>query len=97
MGGQNEVTISGLRMHVSNCKVHIHDDSKKLKYERTGGNFKAEVKDLLKELEDQDGTVKILGETNVSLFLVKEGKGLYAFLSDVKSVEKDLLNFIKDC
>jgi hypothetical protein len=97
MGGQNEVTISGLRMHVSNCKVHIHDDSKKLKYERTNGNFKAEVENAIKQLENQNGIVKIDGDTNRSLCLIKDDKFFNMFLEENINVKKDLLNFIKDC
>jgi hypothetical protein len=104
MGGQNEVTISGLRMHVSNCKVHVHDDSRKMKYERTNGNFKAEVKDAIKQLEDQNGIIKINGDTDTSLYIFKDNKNFNIFLDDnddkprrPKVTKENLLDFVKDC
>ena len=99
MGGKNETTISGLRMHIDNsCKVHVHDDSKKLKYERTNGNFKAEVEDAFKVLEDGDGVIKIDGDTNTSIFLVKNNKSFDMFLKEDKNnVKKDLTDFLKGC
>ena len=96
MGGRDETVISGLRMHVSGNSVHVHDDARKLKFETSCKNFKEDMSSTFKDLEKKDGVVAISGKGN-DLYFLKDGKNYSLFLSDKKSIKKDLELFLKSC
>lgn len=96
MGGSCEKKISGIRMHVNNGDVHVHDDDKKLKFKTSASDFKEEVKDALKQFKKKDGIIKITG-IGCDFYLLKEGIKTNIFLLDKKSMKKELESFLKDC
>jgi hypothetical protein len=96
MGGTSETTIGKLRYHVNNGNVHVHDDSKSLKFECKSESFKSQVNDALKLLKE-DGVVKINGLNN-DIILIKDGTKFDICLSsatDIKSVKSELESFLK--
>jgi hypothetical protein len=95
MGGSNEKTISGLRLHIDVNMVHIHDDSKNLKFEMHKSDFKTEIEDAIKDLEVSDGVVKLAGTTGADLCLVMDGSSLAMYLASTKDVKSELQSFIK--
>lgn len=98
MGGQFETKLNGLRMHVNNNEVHIHDDNKGMKFYMPSSDFKAEINESLKEFEKAEGTVKISGERCDDLYLMKTGNKIKMFLMDKNSsIKKDLKSFLRNC
>ena len=95
MGGKNETTISGLRLHVSNSNVHIHDDSKKLKFEMSSRNFKQEVEEAFSSLTS-NGIYEIQGKKD-SLCILRSGRVISMFLKDANGIKQKLQSFLKDC
>jgi hypothetical protein len=97
MGGTSEKTINGLRMHINNSNVHVHDDSKSLKFECSTSSFKSQVEDAIKELSSDDGIIKITG-TKDDLCIVKDGNTLSMFIAQKSSnIKTELQTFLKDC
>jgi hypothetical protein len=97
MGGTSEKTINGLRMHINNSNVHIHDDSKNLKFECSTGDFKTQVEDAILQLSKDDGIIKITG-TKDDLCIIKDGNSLSMFISEkTANVKSELQTFLKDC
>lgn len=96
MGGKNETTISGLRLHVSKGDVHIHDDSKKLKFKISCENFKLEVKEAFNSLESDDGIYEIIGKKD-SLCIMRSGRTISMFVKDGNGIKQKLQSFLKDC
>lgn len=98
MGGYNETRISGLRLHVSEGNVHIHDDSKSLKFIEKKDLFKKELNTALKDLEKSKngGMVKVEGATG-ALYLSKENKIYSIFLAGNTSIKTQLETFLKGC
>jgi len=98
MGGSCEKKISGIRMHVNNGDVHVHDDDKKLKFETSVSDFKEEVEDALKQFKNKDGIIKITGNRCDDLYLLKDGNKTQIFLIERKGcMKKELESFLKDC
>ena len=97
MGGSNETIINGLRFHVSNGCVHIHDDSKKLKFEMNTRDFKNEIKDAYKQLENEDGLIEISSSiySNDSFFVMKNAGEYSIFLTKFDTSKTTLDNFLK--
>jgi len=101
MGGKNETTIAGLRFHENNGFVHIHDDTKKLKFEMKSTLFSEEIKGITKELKNKEGIACITGSGYSTLCLCRKGKDLFAFLisglvgKGGTDIEKDLKNFVE--
>ena len=97
MGGSNESKIDGLRFHLNNGEVHVHDDNNKLKFVSALNNFKDEVKTAFEELTNIDGTYEIKGKTKVSLYIFKNKKMTHIFVANGKSVRKEIEIFARDC
>ena len=93
MGGLNETYVGSLRMHV-NGDVHIHDDSRNMKFEMKPSLFKAEVQKALSALGQDGGVYAIYGKTEVSLLLIKDGVNLSMVLSQGSTVRKELNSFM---
>jgi len=96
MGGTNETIIDGLRLHIENNCVHIHDDSKKLKFEMHKSDFKTEIEDAIRSLDVTDGVVKLTGVKD-DLCIVVDGSSLSMYLTSKKDVKNELQSFIKGC
>lgn len=99
MGGSYEREVSsGIRMHIKNGDVHVHDDAKGLKFETSASDFKEEVGDALKQFKKKDGIIKITGNRCDDLYLLKEENKTKIFLLERKgSMKKELESFLKDC
>ena len=98
MGGQNETKLNGLRMHINNNEVHIHDDNKGMKFYMSCPDFKTEAEESLKELEKAEGIVKISGDRCDDLYLMKTGNKTKMFLMDKNSsIKKELKSFLRNC
>lgn len=97
MGGSNETTVGGLRCHINNGEVHIHDDTKSLKFKADSVSFKTDVEDALTQLSKTDGIVKIDGTSKESLCLVQDGKNFFMFVTTDKGMKTDLKAFLKSC
>ena len=97
MGGSNGDTISGLRFHVSGGEVHVHDDSKSIKFTARPNDFKEQVSDALELLDDEDGMVKIEGKTKESLCIIKDGGTLDVCILSKRGIKQKLEKCIKAC
>ena len=95
MGGTNETTIAGLRMHVSGSDVHIHDDVRKLKFSKSKRDFNSDFKSAIKGFIKLDGISKISGDKDTVFCLCKDGKNMSAFLLEDKNWNKELLKFVE--
>lgn len=97
MGGMNEKRVNGLRMHISGNEVHIHDDSKNLKFTRDAEDFTADINGAFKEFDSStiDGVIRINADVGADLCLVKEGKCIYPFLFDRVDAKQELVMFLK--
>lgn len=93
MGGNNEVTINGLRFHENAGDVHVHMGD--MKFVSPIKTFGAEYCDAVKVLSATDGVVEIKGTTPVSLFYYKRGKTSGAFLGGPGTVGPQILDFLK--
>lgn len=96
MGGKNEDKISGLRLHISGGNVHIHDDSKKLKFKADSDYFKKEVELAFKTFKKSDGIVEIDGDED-SLCIMKSGQVISMFVKDSTGIKQKLQSFLKNC
>ena len=94
MGGTNEKTIAGLRTHENSGEVHIHDDTRSLKFKMASDKFKSEMEEALKDFEKNDGILEVPGDTAVSLCLVKKAKNFTMFLLSDGDITKDLKSFV---
>lgn len=94
MGGTNEKTIGGLRFHVSSGKVHIHDDTKNLKFEMKSSEFATQYDDAMEALKRDDGIVMIAGSKN-PLCLCKANKNVNAFILPNQSNFDDIEKFVE--
>lgn len=99
MGGTNSETINGLRFHISNGEVHVHDDTKSLKFVMDSKKFKDNVESAVSQMSKakNDGMIRIAGDTKCDLCLVREGKVIFSFLTDTRSIKSKLLSFTKGC
>ncbi len=98
MGGTNEDTISGLRIHVNNGDIHFHDDSRSIKFELDLEDLKKEVEESFNALKKKEGMVEIQGNTKTSLCLIKkQGKFNIFLLDNSSSIKQKLINHLKDC
>jgi len=95
MGGKNETKISGLRMHVSNGDVHIHDDAKNLKFETPCRTFKTEVGEAFETLKS-DGIYEIAGKKD-SLCIMRSGRTISMFVKDGNGIKQKLQAFLREC
>lgn len=96
MGSKDSTTINNLRFQkYDSGVVHVHDDKQGVKFEMKAQDFKVEVEDIMKELSKCDGAVRITGNTNVSLFLLKQDNKLTCVVAQEKDTEKELATFIK--
>ncbi len=97
MGGSYEEKFSGLRMHLSDNEVHVHDDSKSLKFRANPGQFKEDVQDAFSTLKKQEGIVMIEGKTRNELCIMKNQTTYSMFLMEKVSIKSQLESFIKKC
>lgn len=91
MGGSNETMINGLRLHIKDREVHVHDDKKQLKFSTSLDDFKNDVEGALEEVE---GLIRIIGNTPTDLCMVKEKGKLNIFLTDKNNVTSELQSFL---
>jgi hypothetical protein len=85
--------IAGLRFQkYDNGAVHIHDDSKNLKFVMNSKNFKRFVKEFLKM--KGDATTILNGTSKERLLLVKEDKNIFAVVMPEQDILKDLNTFL---
>ena len=96
MGGMNEEKISGLRLHMNNGNIHIHDDLKNLKFEMQLSEFKNEIDDAFEELKKSDGIYKIDGKKD-SLCLMKSNNMISMFVKDKSGIKQKLQSFLRKC
>ncbi len=94
MGGTNEQKISGLRVHVNNDNIHVHDDSRGLKYEGSKKQFKEDLKNAFDSLKRAEGIVKISGKRE-DLCIMKQGKVYSMFLADKRSIKTSMDTFLR--
>ena len=80
MGGTNETTIAGLRIHHNNGEVHVHDDRKNKKFSMSERSFSGEVSNALKQLKEKDSVAIIEGNGD-DLVLGKNSNGYFMALS----------------
>lgn len=98
MGGKNETKISGLRMHISDNDVHIHDDSKSLKFKTSTDNFKVDVNSAFEDLKKGEGVVKVTADKGDDLYIMRTGRNFKMFLIDKNSsIKQELQSFLKEC
>lgn len=95
MGGTNSETISGLRFHVNNGDVHIHDDVKKLKFVSDSTEFKTDLNSTFEDLKNTEGIVRIQGKSKTDFCVVKENKKFFCFLIDDTSIKSKLQSFLR--
>jgi len=96
MGGTNEIHILGLRAHVSNGQVHLHDDNGR-KFEGPLTAFKSDLGDAVETLKSGDGCVAVLGGTSTALILGKWGRNTFAALTTDSDATDDLKRWAEGC
>lgn len=94
MGGKNETTIGGLRLHESAGEVHVHDDGKSVKFIMDALTFKEEIQDALAELQKHEGIIKVNGDNSVPLYIMKDDK-LYNVFVGGSGVKGELQKFFR--
>jgi len=87
MGGTNESTINGLRMHVKDGNVHVHDDKASLKWSYDAAEFKKVATKALKGLSGADGVATFCDRAGTSLCVGNDPEG-NMFISLFKSGDK---------
>lgn len=97
MGGTSEDTISGLRIHVSGSDIHIHDDSKSLKFEMDLDIFKKEVDASFEALKKYDGLCEIPRDNSDTLCFIRRKGKFSMFILDSNSIKQKILSYLKDC
>jgi len=97
MGGRNEETICGLRMHINGSEVHIHDDGKSMKFVTDCENFKEKMKEGFEALKKADGIFPIDGDGACNFYLLKIGRNLTCFVMDSNSSKQKLETFTRSC
>lgn len=98
MGGKSETKISSLRMHISNNNVHVHDDSKNLKFETSTDNFKEDVNSAFEDLKKGEGVVKIVGHKGDDMYIMRDGRNFKIFLMGKNSsIKQELQSFLRNC
>ena len=95
MGGSYEEKVTGLRIHENNGQVHVHDDTKTLKFFMKSVPFKEEAESALKSLEKTEGIVEIKGNSKNNLCLMKSGKVFSMFIKDSTSIKTKLESFLR--
>ena len=94
MGGINEQTLAGLRIHIKDEDIHIHDDTKRLKFSSDLEKFKMEINRTFRALEKKDGLVEIPG-TGDTLCVVKRGKIFSLIILNRRSIKEKLSTYLK--
>lgn len=95
MGGRDEKTIAGLRMHVNNEEVHIHENRSNKKFECLSTNFSQDAKRCLKELKGvNDGVVRVTGKNGVDLYILKDNGKYHIMLNNPIRI-KDFESFVR--
>lgn len=95
MGGSYEEKLNGLRIHENGGAVHLHDDTKNLKFSKDSDLFKEEVEGALKQLNKTDGIVEIDGNGRDNLCIMKSGRVLSLFIKDSSSIKTKLQSFLR--
>jgi Ni,Fe-hydrogenase maturation factor len=91
---KSNVTVSGLRFQkYDSGEIHIHDDSKKIKFISKASDFKNDVRDALKYLKN-DGAVAVHGTSKEKLILIKEGKNFSAVVAEDQNISSELNKFV---
>ena len=91
---KNQTVVNGFRFQkYDHGEIHIHDDSKKIKFEASCSDFKKELSNAMSALKEvSDGAYLINGCTN-DLLLVKNHNKI-SFVITNGNFEKDLSNFL---
>lgn len=96
--GKHTDTIHGLRFQKDNSDgcVHIHDNSRGIRFEMPEAKFKTEVQGALDDLATaKQGAVRIEGKTAVRLYLIKGKNGRIYSVIVRDNDEKQLRSFIR--
>jgi len=94
MGGLYEEKIDGLRFHLNNGSVHVHDDAKRIKFTANPNDFKEQVQEAFKLLKNEDGLVKIDGTSKEKLCIIRENGTFTAIILEAIGIKQKLKNFI---
>lgn len=81
-------------MHISGNDIHVHDDSRKLKFTQDKASFKKDLEEALKDLEVTDGVVLITGTSGQNLCIGARNGKTFAVLVDDTDLRADLKSFI---
>jgi len=80
---KDTVSISGLRFQkYDNGTIHIHDDSRNIKFIGSSENFRNDVQYAFDELMGEEGIIEIKGTTETSLYLGKNDNAYFVFLDN---------------
>jgi hypothetical protein len=91
---KNTNTINGLRFQKYDSKeVHVHDDSRSVKFVSSTTEFKKDVKNALSQLKG-DGAIIVGGTSKEKLLLIKDGKVLSAVILSDQDITKELNSFL---
>jgi len=93
MGGTNETIAQGLRCHVNNGEVHIHDDKKALKFCCSEKTFKIEIENALQSLGDNEGVTTIQG-VGLDLGIMRLGDRYSWFILDGMNALSQIKDFV---
>lgn len=85
--------IAGLRFQkYDSGEVHVHDDSKGIKFVSSTAGFKKDIKQAIKDLL-QDGAVVIEGTTKERLVLIRNNKNFSASVINNQNIISELHSF----
>ena len=86
-------TIAGLRFQkYDSGEIHVHDDSKNIKFVSSTAEFKKDVKQAIKNLL-RDGAVVIEGTSKERLVLIRDGNNLNASVIGNQNIISELQSF----
>jgi hypothetical protein len=94
MGGLNEKTVSGLRIHINDDNIHFHDDTKCLKFYSDLEIFKINIEEAFKALDKRDGMVEIPGKED-TLCIMRRRDTFSLFIIDNNDIKEELLTYLK--
>jgi hypothetical protein len=85
--------IAGLRFQkYDSGEIHVHDDTKNIKFISSTTEFKKDIKQAIKNLL-QDGAVIVEGTSKEQLVLIRNGKNFSATIIDNQNIISELHSF----
>lgn len=94
MGVINEEIIAGLRVHIKDNEIHIHNDLNDLKFIMDIEDFKKEIDASFEALKKGDGLCDITGTDNDLCVIKRKGK-FSIFLLDKINVKKKIIDYLR--